>query len=55
MPRYRLTYSDFEGVVEPTRALFSVTGVPCDEKKLSQEEWTKLKPSELVYYIAYVC
>ena len=46
MPTYKLTYFDMPGRAETTRMVFVIAGVPFEDKRISQEEWKTLKPSE---------
>ncbi|KAJ8021969.1 Hematopoietic prostaglandin D synthase [Holothuria leucospilota] len=42
---FKLTYFDVRGRAEPIRYLFALAGVEYEDKRLTSEEWKKLKPN----------
>ena len=44
MPTYKLTYFDLTGLGEPIRFLLHQSGIKFEDKRVTFEEWPKLKP-----------
>ncbi len=42
----KLIYLDMQGRAEFTRILLAQAGIPYEDKRLSKEEWEKMKPGE---------
>ncbi|RDD47888.1 S-crystallin SL11 [Trichoplax sp. H2] len=45
MPQYKLTYFDIRARAEVARYLFALAGVEYEDKRVTQEEWQKMKPN----------
>jgi len=45
MPSYKLTYFNTMGRAEALRLIFAQAGVEYEDKRVTAEEWTQLKPS----------
>ena len=47
MPHYMLRYFDGRGRAEHIRMLFALAGVKFEDCRVSDEEWTTLKPGKV--------
>lgn len=47
-PAYKLTYFPVEALGEPIRWLFSYAGIEFDDIRFQQENWPKIKPSNML-------
>ena len=45
MSTYKLTYFNSKGLAEVTRLIFAQAGVQYEDKRVTREEWLKLKPN----------
>ena len=44
--KYKLIASDNRGKEETTRLIFTVAGIPFEDVKLDEEEWSNMMPGE---------
>lgn len=48
MPHYKLMYFDGRGRAEVARLMFEQCSIPYDDKRISYEDWPKVKTSKVI-------
>lgn len=53
-PTFKLTYFNVKAMAEPIRYLLAYGGQEYEDVRVSDEEWTALKPSKYLYQISHI-